>query len=334
MSRVLGRLGRLGTKLFTTPQGMLTLGGVASVGVAGQYAGLGDDKNFFEYSFNCEGSKKKADAIVDFYSTEEFLQVLGIFPFAIHFILAGVTWKEDRDNAMDVYGSMLIQFDITEKEVKTESGETVTAFFNKRERFLNYVPFSAALGLPILMWDQTQNYGFRRRRDGSLQVIHSGEKFYGPWPIKYLVMLHAQYVIWATERHINSSLFGSEDLDAVEEQRSNIPAMAFKEFVASLQKSEEEALAQAQAKHEDTAALEKNLAKLKQMQTGRVPSGLQVATKKTRLKRTSSRLEMDDPEAQAALSQALSVVSKMEGGKTAQAALQEMLKKAEVVAAK
>ena len=54
--------------------------------------------------------------MVDFYSTEDFLQVLGVFPFAIHVILAGVEWSTACENTMTVWNAMRISFDITEKE--------------------------------------------------------------------------------------------------------------------------------------------------------------------------------------------------------------------------
>ena len=44
-------------------------------------------EEFFEHKFI---TNKDPDAIQDFYSTEDFLQILGVFPFAIHFVLAGV----------------------------------------------------------------------------------------------------------------------------------------------------------------------------------------------------------------------------------------------------
>ena len=78
-------------------------------------------KDFFEHSFI---TRKPPDPIVDFYSTEEFLQILGIFPFAISFVLAGVKWEEDRENAMNVWNMMNISFDITDKEEEID-GETV-----------------------------------------------------------------------------------------------------------------------------------------------------------------------------------------------------------------
>lgn len=319
--RTIGRLGRFGYRVASSPVGITTIGSVGAFGVYGQYQGWGECRDFFEHSFI---TRKNPDPIVDFYSTEEFLQVLGIFPFAIHFILAGVTWREDRENAMDVYGSMLIQFDITEKTVKTDDGKEVVGFFNKRERFVNYVPFSAAFGLPILMWDQTQNYGFQRLKDGSMRVIHQGECFYGPWPVLYAVKLHAMYVVWATEKHINSELFGTEDLEAVEEQRSNVPRMQFEIFTQKLQSQMEGAIADMKQKDQNTQEAEANLASLQKLNKTKSTGGIIVATKK-RLQRTSSRIEASDPEAQKAITQALAVVSKVDGGQAAQAALQEMM---------
>ena len=65
---------------------------------------------------------------------------------------------------------MEISFDITEREQKLDDGSTVVAFFNKRERFKNYIPYTN-----ILLWDQVQNYGYRRRSDGVIEVRHRGQ---------------------------------------------------------------------------------------------------------------------------------------------------------------
>merc|ERR1719378_1613168 len=124
---------------------------------------------------------------------------------------------------------MQISFDITEKEEEID-GKTVTSYFNKRERFVQFIPYT-----PILLWDQIQNYGFKRLSDGTLLVQHQGEFFRGPWIVRYLVWAHAQYVLWATEKHINSPLFGTEDLEAQEEQRGNIPLHVFHEWLAEQQ---------------------------------------------------------------------------------------------------
>jgi len=320
MSRLLYRIGGLGKKLFTTPAGLLTLGGTGTAGILAQTYIVPPEgkKNFFHHSFV---TRKPHEPVVDFYSTEEFLQILGIFPFAIHFILAGVEWDSTRDNAMNVYNSMEISFDITEKEITTASGEKVVAFFNKRERFINYIPFTR-----ILLWDQVQNYGYRRKSDGSLEVQHHGESFYGPWPVLYLVKLHAAYVIWATERHINSELFGSEDLEAVEHQRSNIPLVAFNEFMTKLKGQQEEVIKDLKSKKMDTTKAEANLRRLKSIKTGDVSIA---TTQQKRLKRTVSKISVEDPEAQAAIKQALGAVAKMEGGEAAQKALRNMLEAAQ-----
>lgn len=170
-------------------------------------------EHFFEHKFL---TTKDPDAIVDFYSTEDFLQILGIFPFAIHFVLAGVEWDTSRENTMSVHDAMEISFTIEERE-EVIDGEKVTVFLEKRERFKNFLPWTR-----FLMWDQTQCYGYNRLEDGQLEVFHRGDVFNGPLPVRMLVNLHARYVIWATEKHINSSAFGTSDLELQEKQRSNV----------------------------------------------------------------------------------------------------------------
>merc|ERR1719164_184887 len=130
---------------------------------------------------------------------------------------------------MKVHDSMEISFTLEEREEETDSGEKVVAFFQKVERFKNYIPMTR-----YLMWDQTQCYGYNRREDGTCEVFHKGKCFYGPFPVRMLVQLHARYVIWATEKHINSSAFAVADLEAQEHQRSNIPLHAVKDFFARL----------------------------------------------------------------------------------------------------
>ena len=216
MATLAGRLGRLGVRAWrgaTSPAGLLTLGSTGATLVASfQY--MAEEKDWFEYTFK---TTKDTDAIVDFYSTEDFLQILGIFPIAIHTILAGVEWDTKAECTMDVWNTMRISFDITEKEEQI-GDETVVTRFNKRERFVQYIPFTR-----WILWDQVQNYGYKRHTDGTVEVIHHGESFYGPWPVRLACGLHARYVVWATEKHINSVLFATKDLEAQEHQRSNIP---------------------------------------------------------------------------------------------------------------
>lgn len=99
--------------------------------VAGALAAMpmmtGDD--FFEHKFV---TRKAPDDIIDFYSTEDFLQIIGVFPFAIQFVLAGVEWDTEKENTMAVHHSMEISFEMTEREEETPEGEKVVAFFQKR----------------------------------------------------------------------------------------------------------------------------------------------------------------------------------------------------------
>jgi len=276
---------------------------------------------FFEHKFITD---KSPDDVVDFYSTEDFLQILGVFKIAIHFVLAGVEWDLNRENTMNVHNAMEISFEITEREEETEDGESVVAWFQKRERFKNYLPFT-----PFLMWDQVQCYGYHRLENGKLEVVHRGEYFHGPLPIRLLVQLHARYVIWATEKHINSPAFGSGDLEAQEEQRSNIPLHTVSDFFHRLSLAYSVATEAGKlAVGADTAEAEKTLKVLKKLKES--PTMAYVNRQK-RLKRTTSQLEMADPEAQAVVDAVLTNLSKTSAGqKVAQAALDDMLRAPEV----
>ena len=93
----------LGKALFTTGPGLATLAtaGVGSIALQSQF---GTGKDFFHHKFT---TTKNADKIVDFYSTEEFLQILGIFNFATNFVLAGVVWATDTDQKNTVWNMRL-----------------------------------------------------------------------------------------------------------------------------------------------------------------------------------------------------------------------------------
>lgn len=281
-------------------------------------------EEFFEHKFL---TKKNPDDVVDFYSTEDFLQILGVFPIAIHFVLAGVEWDVERENTMQVHNCMEISFELTEREEETESGETVVAFFQKEERFKNYIPFTS-----ILMWDQTQQYGYERREDGTLEMFHRGKCFYGPLPVRLLVQLHAYYVIWATEKHINSPAFGSGDLEVQEHQRSNVPKHVFNDFLRRLALAQQVALESgkivAGGSTQDAEKALKQIKKLQQTETERYVS----AVRKTNLKRTHSHLVVNDPEAQSAVQDALAALSSTkEGQAAAAAALDSLLTHPEVI---
>ena len=133
-------------------------------------------------------------------------------------------------------------------------------FFNKIERFHDILEWP----VKATLWDMWVHFGFYKRSDGVVEVWHTGESFYGPWPIRLLFHLHAKYVIWATEKHVNSATFGdSEKLEEQEHQRCNIPVFAFGEFVHHLTDDLETLISRKQANDECTADLEKSLTNLR-----------------------------------------------------------------------
>lgn len=276
-------------------------------------------EDFFEHKF-VVNSSKKADDIIDFYSTEDFLQILGIFPFAIHFVISGVQWDTEKENTMTVHNAMEISFTLEEREEETASGEKVVAFFQKRERFKNFIPFTR-----FLMWDQVQCYGYNRREDGTIEIFHRGENFYGPFPVRVLVQLHAYYVIWATQKHINSPAFGVAGIEDQEHQRSNIPVHALKDFVRRLQLAQQVAIESSKlVAGTSTEDAEKTLKKLQRLRES--PTMAYVNTvKKAHLNRRPTSLEIHDPEAQEAIDSAMQSLSRTKEGQAAAAAAVEQL---------
>lgn len=271
-------------------------------------------EDFFYYSFITD---KDPDAIIDFYSTEDFLQILGIFPFALHFVLAGVVWDLEKENTNTVYQSMEISFTLEEEE----DDDGVVGFFQKRERFKNFIPLTS-----FLLWDQVQCYGYKRREDETVEVFHRGEYFHGPMPIRLLIGLHARYVIWATERHINSRLFAGEDMEGQHDQRGNIPAYVFNDFVTRLKLAQKIAIDAGKiAAGSDTAEAERALARLEKMALNNEEASLSTI-RKANLKRYMSKVEVANPESQKAIDGALASLSKTsEGQKAMGAAFQELL---------
>lgn len=296
--------------------------GFAAGFVAGMPIVTGEQ--FFEHKFI---TTKSPDDIVDFYSTEDFLQILGIFPMALNFVLSGVQWDLEKENTMTVHNAMEISFTLTEREETTESGDTVVAFFQKEERFKNFIPFTK-----IIMWDQTQQYGYERRDDGTCEVCHRGKVFFGPLPVRWIIQAHARYVIWATEKHINSPAFGNGNLEMQEHQRSNVPAHVFNDFLQRLQLAQQVALESgkivAGGSTEDAQKTLKQIKKLQARPTERYVN----AVRKSNLKRTQSNLEITDPEAKFVVESALSSLSSTkEGQVAAAAALNDLLKHPDVV---
>jgi len=88
---------------------------------------------------------------------------------------------------------------------ETNEATGMTDWFNKRERFKDTL-------FGYTCWDMVINYGFRTLEDGTYECYHVGEYFHGNLPVISQVMLtvfkiHARWVAWATEHHINHFAF-------------------------------------------------------------------------------------------------------------------------------
>jgi len=187
-------------------------GGAAILATAGAQMMYGDTKDVYEYTFI---TTKNRDDLAGFYGSEEFMDIFCVMPFAGKIMMRGATFDEEGTvHTTGIPGEMLVSMVFSDEDDE-ETGET--AWFNKRERFKD-VCFG------YTCWDMITNFGFHTLPDGRVEVYHRCEYFKGYLPPVSLAVglafrLHAQFVIWATEHHIEKYAFTSEtdDEEAIEE---------------------------------------------------------------------------------------------------------------------
>jgi hypothetical protein len=194
------------------------LGWGSVVMVVAQYQ-LGSTTDFFEHKFV---TSQHPEDLADFYGTEDFVEVFCCVPFMISLMMGSAKY-DDKDGTIHSWGllgpgalEVAASFDQRRHTTTTtkqqqpgtaigDDGEPDTlSWFNKRETFQDVAPASLGGGT---LWKMTQNFGYHRRDDGTCEIYHHGESFQGIFPMRILFQLHAKYVIWATERYINSEAF-------------------------------------------------------------------------------------------------------------------------------
>jgi hypothetical protein len=127
--------------------------------------------------------------------------------------------------------------DDNDRAVKTDGPADLTRtgqWFNKRERFKDVF-------LGRTMWDMVTNFGFETLPDGRVLVYHHGEYFKGNIPpISLLVRLvfgiHARWVAWATEHHLNHYAFKNNteyDEKMEHDSRVDMPLFLLKNYAWS-----------------------------------------------------------------------------------------------------
>mmetsp|Transcript_17992 Transcript_17992/g.22152 ORF Transcript_17992/g.22152 Transcript_17992/m.22152 type:complete len:340 (-) Transcript_17992:1939-2958(-) len=211
----------------------LKVGGVCILGCAVMQYLYGSTENFYKYSFI---TNKNPDDLADFYGTEDFMELFCVFPFVVKLLMRGASFdNEGVVHTMGFPGEMEVNMLFTDREEDVKGdGNLKTVFFNKREEFRDKIG-------PYELWSTVQNFGFNVHPDGACEVYHHGESFRGPFFLRLILHMHAKYVIWATEHHINHHAFAeSEDEEEVEERsRQEMPIHIvhdhlFKDFVSSL----------------------------------------------------------------------------------------------------
>jgi len=151
-------------------------------------------------------ARKDPDDVASFYGGEELMELFCVIPMMTSLMLRGAEFDDEGNvTAPGMPGTMSIQMVFSDEY---DDDAEVTSWFNKRERFKNTL-------FGFTLWDMVINYGFTRLPDGRTEVYHQAEYFKGYAPPLSLIMklvfrLHARYVVWAAEHHINHYAFTAE----------------------------------------------------------------------------------------------------------------------------
>lgn len=168
------------------------------------------------------------------------MELFCVFPIVGQMMMRSAHF-DDQGNVQTLGfpGKMTVSM-VFSDESNEETGQT--DWFNKRERFQNTL-------FGVKLWDMVLNFGFRTKEDGTVECYHVGEYFHGNAPVLSQAMLlifklHARWVAWATEHHINHFAFGSAltgDEDTAEEfehdSRANMPLFLLQRYAWSDLKS-------------------------------------------------------------------------------------------------
>lgn len=306
---------------------------------------LGSSDDFFSGSFV---TTKDLDALAEFYQAEDLLKIIAIHPIFFELFMNKVNPEENEiteqtallnvdETKFHVRGlGMEVSFEIIQQEEEID-GESKPVSFQRHERFVDWFPLLNELGIKVMLWDQTWTYGFKRRDDGKVEVFHHGEKFVGPWPIRLIVFFHQYYVLWACEKHINGEAFGTEDLDACQEELAFMPLHVFKSFINQLEVEKQKSLdALLNAPKQDAAAIAKasetvdKLKKLQRSQTSTISVARRQGSTGSMAAASSVKMVAGDSETQEALSAAMHDLSKQGKDSAVNAAVMEVMKNPEL----
>jgi len=200
--------------------------GLLGATVVGQWMVGGTQKDFYDYRFI---TKKNPDDLAGFYGGEEFMELFCVLPIVGVIMMRGGHFDDEGTvHSTGLPGELQVSMVFSDGE-NEDTGQT--EWFNKRERFKDVF-------MGYTCWDMVCNFGFKTLPDGRLMVYHHGEYFKSRFPpislIMYIVFrIHARWVAWATEHHINHYAFQSRseaEEEWEEESRADMPLFLLKNY--------------------------------------------------------------------------------------------------------
>ena len=139
------------------------------------------------------------------------MEIFCVFPFMVDFMMRSGSFDDAGHvhtfGLPPIVSNMVVSMQFDECNAEDEDGEEATICFNKKERFKCT---DALFGYTL--WEMVQNFGYAQKDDGTYEVYHYGQMWRGPFFIRLIFQMHARYVIFATEQHLNSERFvGKEE---------------------------------------------------------------------------------------------------------------------------
>jgi len=174
---------------------------------------------------------KDPDDLASFYGSESFMDLFCVIPLMGTLMMRGGYFDDEGTvHTTGLPGEMLVSMVFSDED----DDDGTTKWFNKRERFRDVF-------LGFTCWDMVTNFGFEKLPDGRVMVYHHGEYFSGSIPpisliVRLVFGIHARWVAWATEHHINHYAFQNEtefDEQLEEESRADMPFFLLKNYAWS-----------------------------------------------------------------------------------------------------
>jgi len=198
-------------------------GGFLGTGVAAAAMGETEETDFYEYRYI---TTQNPDDLAGFYGSEQFMELFCVMPFMGTLMMRGGHFDDEGTvHTTGFPGEMLVNMVFSD-----ETSDGKIKWFNKRERFRSVFKGYTA-------WDMVCNFGFEDLGDGRVMVYHHGARFKSSlppvsWFVRGVFGLHARWVAWATEHHVNHYAF-REDEKAEEASRVDMPLFLLKNYAWS-----------------------------------------------------------------------------------------------------